>query len=64
MIGEIIPEILGFELASFLDKKSSCVWERRLHRTVFAPVRTVRPVRRFLKNELFALFAVRTVRTM
>ena len=31
----------------------------RLHRTVFAPVRTVRPVRRFLKNELFA---VRTVR--
>ena len=43
----------------------------RLHRTVLAPVRTVRPVRRFLKNELFALFeqyepfalfAVRTVR--
>ena len=48
----------------------------RLHRTVFAPVRTVHPVRQFLKNEpfalfalfvqceLFALFAVRTVRTM
>ena len=33
----------------------------RLHRTVFAPVR---PVRQFLKNEPFALFAVRTVRTM
>ena len=28
MIGEIIPEILGIELASFLDKKSRCVWKR------------------------------------
>ena len=29
---------------------------------MFAPVRTVHLVRRFQKNELFALFAVRTVR--
>ena len=27
VIGKILPEILGFELASFLDKKSRCVWE-------------------------------------
>ena len=29
VVGKIIPEILGFELASFSDKKSSCVWERQ-----------------------------------
>ena len=29
MVGKIIPEILGFELASFSDKKSRCVWERQ-----------------------------------
>ena len=30
----------------------------RDHRTVFAPVRTLRRVRRFKKNELFALFVI------
>ena len=29
VIGKIIPKILGFELASFSDKKSRCVWERQ-----------------------------------
>ena len=28
MIGEIIPQILGIEQASFLDKKSRYFWER------------------------------------
>ena len=28
MIGEIIPQILGIELASFLDKKSRYLWKR------------------------------------
>ena len=29
MVGKILPEILGFELASFSDKKSKFVWERQ-----------------------------------
>ena len=29
VVGKIIPEILGFELASFSEKKSRCVWERQ-----------------------------------
>ena len=29
VVGKIIPEILGFELASFSDKKSRCFWERQ-----------------------------------
>ena len=29
VVGKSIPEILGFELASFSDKKSRCIWERQ-----------------------------------
>jgi len=57
-------EIQDVDVLRRPDWKRRSLPVARLHRTVFAPVRTVRPVRRFLKNELFTLFAVRTVRTI
>ena len=56
-----ISQLSTFQMEDFPFKNlPNC----RLHRTVFAPVRTVRPVQRFLKNELFVVRTIWLVRTV